>query len=145
MIFDKEIAQIRKLKDEVIEEVRKIINDNSETLVRYIKEDQLSIGKDGSDNDIGQYSLGYKPVRINAGLQVAYVDLNFSGDFYATIEVVAESDGVHIKSDVSYDKHLLKRYGKDILKVSRANFIKFSNEVLKPQLKQRLNDRITRS
>lgn len=72
-------------------------------------------GKDSEGKDLGDYSPGYARRRQRAGLRTDHVTLKFTGKFFASLRLVMKSDGVYIESQgVSYEKHIVKRYGVDI-------------------------------
>jgi len=54
---------------------------------------QLSIGKDAYDEELGDYGELRTGQRLLAGKQVEFIDLNFTGEFYDSIEARGELKG----------------------------------------------------
>ena len=54
---------------------------------------QLSVGKDANDQELGDYGKLRTGQRLLAGKQVEFIDLNFTGEFYSSIEARGELRG----------------------------------------------------
>jgi len=109
----------------------------SQVLIDYVSKYQLkSKGEDGDKKRLGTYTNPYKRIRVSKGLQVDYVDINFSGKLHSTISVKVVKDGFRMISDVPYDKYVFGKYGLDSLKVSDENLRDFSENYVIPTIKE---------
>ena len=109
----KEFAQrVHGLRDFITEEVQRTMIENSD-VIEEIQRKRLSQGKNIEDRTIQKgYSPGYAKTRKSKGLQTNYVDLNFTGEFYQSLDMVEEGSfgKFDIISDVDYAKYIYGRF-----------------------------------
>ena len=109
----REFAQrVRGLRDFITQEVQKTMIENAD-VIEEIQRKRLSRGKNIEDRTIQKgYSPGYAKTRKSKGLQTNYVDLNFTGEFYQSLDMVPEGDfgKFDIISDVDYAKYIYGRF-----------------------------------
>ncbi len=142
----KQIAILEGIPTAIERSIQKSIQDYDNVLLEYIKTDQLrKKGEDGKGNKLGQYREGYARIRINRGLQVAHIDLRFSGKLFASLKITANAKDFRVGIDVPYEKEVLERFGKDILQIQQENLVEFANNILLRNLKRDLNDEFSRA
>jgi len=145
-IFDKEIAIIQDIQDGILGVVKEVVQKNGHVLVEYNTEKQLDgKGEDSKGKSLGKYTKAYARIRIKAGRQAQFVDTHMTGKFHASITVEAREDEFIIKSNVEYDKYLVKRYGKDILGIQEQYLQEFVDDYLMPALKDFIYGKLTES
>ena len=72
---------------------------------------QLSEGINSQGNDIQiGYSNMWAEERFKRGLQTDFVDLNFSGRFYKSLETIEVGDEYFLDSNVPYASDIFDRY-----------------------------------
>lgn len=102
-----------------------VVKDDMPDLVR----GQLANGVNGDGRLIQSgYSRFWGAVRSAAGLQIAFVDLRFSGTFYRSLRVVESGNEYVLKSNVPYAPDLLGRYPK-ILNLTDDNFNEITRQI----------------
>lgn len=79
--------KLKGLSDYLGNEVTKWMKENNAYILTLEREQlsgkQQGVGVNVDDKQIGKYkSKGYKTQRSKKGLQIAFIDLKFSGDFY---------------------------------------------------------------
>ena len=145
-VFDDEIAIIQNIEDSIREAIKNTVQKNGYVIISYNTDKQLDEkGEDSKGVKLGKYSKPYARIRIRKGLQADHVDTHFTGNFHASITVEAREDEFVIKSNVEYDKYLVKRYGKDILGVQQQYLEEFVEDYLYPALKTMIDDKLTKS
>lgn len=100
--------------------------------------------EDGKGVSLGKYSVNYARFRIKKGLQAEAVDTHFTGKFHASIFLETDSESFNLSYNVDYGEHLVKRYGVDILRVQEIYLKEFVENYILPQLKNELNDRLSK-
>lgn len=116
------IQKLRNLQNFANIEGNRLILDNA-GLIESMQIKRLGRGKTKENKYIQKgYSPGYAKRRKKKGLQTNYVDLNFTGEFYESLQVTEEPNfgSFDIISDVDYAPHLFKKY-EDITGLSEAN------------------------
>jgi hypothetical protein len=146
MYFEKQLRIVQELPELIEKSIRRTIHDYDNVLLEYIKTDQLrKKGEDGSGQKLGSYGLGYARIRVARGLQIAHIDLRFTGKFFASLKITAMPKAYKVSSNVAYDTKIVERFGKDVLKISHENLVEFANNILLRNLKRDLNDEFTRT
>jgi len=100
------------LKDFTIQEMNRILKEKH-ALVEEMQRKRLSQGKNVKDKTIQKgYSPGYAKRRKKRGLQTNYVDLNFTGEFYESLELkeLPTPGEFETVSYVDHAKYILDRY-----------------------------------
>lgn len=145
-IFDKEILIIKSIENEINNTIISTVKKYDFVLIDFITEKQhLQLGQDGKGKEIGYYSSVYSRIRIKKRLQVEYVDLKFTGDFHAGIEIFAGANEFKVISNIEYADDIIKRYGVEVLEIQKRFLAEFVDNYLKPELKKMINDKLTRS
>jgi len=91
------------LKSFVVSDIDRIADDNS-ALIEEMQRKRLSKGKNIEGKTIQRgYSPGYAKRRKKKGLQTNYVDLNFTGEFYESLELTETNPGEY--TTISYAEH----------------------------------------
>ena len=120
------------LKDFILREIGEIMMRNA-SVTEEMQRQRLSKGKNISDKIIQKgYSPGYTKTRKRRGLQTNYVDLNFTGEFYQSLDMVPEGDfgKFDIISDVEYAPYIFNRYA-NIMGLNKAQTKELKDIVLK--------------
>lgn len=145
-VFDDEIKIIKDIEDGIHEVIKSTVQKYGYIIVEYNTEKQLDEkGEDAKGKKLGKYTKAYARIRIKKGRQANHVDTHFTGKFHASITVEAREDEFIIRSNVEYDKYLVKRYGKDILGVQEQYLEEFVERYLLPALKTYIDDKLTKS
>lgn len=142
-VFDKEILIFKDIEKEIIPTVISTIKKFDFVLLDYNTNKQMNQkGEDSKGSHIGDYSGGYKRIRIRRGLQVDHVDLHFTGKFQAELKIVTESGEFKIISSVTYADDIVKKYGKNVLGIQQQNLEDFVKNYITPQIKKMINDKL---
>jgi len=146
-IFDDEIKLITSIEEEIPIVIRRTIEKFDFVLLDYITNKQLDQkGEDALGEKLKPgYSLGYKRIRIKAGLQVDHVDTHFSGKFHASLEIETRENEFVITSNVNYDQYVIGKYGIEIIKIQQQYLEDFVEKYIMPALKNMINDKFTKS
>ena len=110
------------LKEFITKEMSRIMNEKS-ALIEEMQRRRLSKGKNIKDKTIQKgYSPGYAKRRKNRGLQTNYVDLNFTGEFYESLEIkeLPTEGEFQTVSYVDYAKYIVDKYV-DVLGVNESD------------------------
>ena len=137
-VFEEVIDKLKKVESELIITLSDVINDNSEQLEQ-AQRDQMSIGKNADNNNIGRlknkgYALRKKANGGKAPLNIA--DLKNSGDFYKGIKASADRTTFTITSTDDKKDFLIKRYSDSIFGYNNKTFTSVKNVVLIPGMIQ---------
>lgn len=152
MLFSKQIKFIDNLEDLIFQELKNVINQFGFVLEENIAEDQLfQKGQDGDgeplkDKKTGR--LGYTRttirIKLSKGQPVDRITLRDEKKFHPSIMIDAFDDRFEVSSNVTHAKFLIARYGENILKPSRENMTNFMTNYFIPNIKNTINDKITR-
>lgn len=135
-LFDKQINFIENFESRLHESLREGIQEYNFILKDYIIEKQLyDKGIDGNNKRLEGYKRTTIRYKLSRNKPADRTTLNDYGNFYLHITVDSFSDYFIVKSDVSYDKHIIKRYGQDVLKITNDNFKDFIEKFIIPKLK----------
>jgi hypothetical protein len=145
-IFRRQISVIDRIPEVVRDSIKQAITQYESELIEFIRVEQLKKrGEDGEQRPLGEYSLGYRRLRISKGLQVNYIDLIFSGKFVRSIRIVAENDQFRVMSNVEYDTEILNRFGRDVLKIQRKYMEQFVQERVLPLIRNNVTNEFAKS
>lgn len=113
---------IAEFQDSLYQTVGLILNDNAPYIEDLISEFQLWLGVDGDGNpiepDYTPYTISVKTLK---GQPTARVTLKDTGDFYVSITIRIMSDGFYFEATDDKAAKLVKKYGKEILKLTPEN------------------------
>ena len=132
--FDEIIDRLKKVESELIITLSDVINDNNEQLEQ-AQRDQMSIGKNADNNNIGRlknkgYALRKKANGGKAPLNIA--DLKNNGDFYKGIKASADRTIFTLTSTDYKKPFLIKRYTEQIFGYNDKTFTSVKDVVLIP-------------
>lgn len=96
-------------------------------------------GEDGNKQSLGGYKRVTIRYKISKGQPADRVTLHDEEDFVASIQVDAVSQGLEITSNVPYDKFLVRKYGKAILKPNQDNLKDFFRVYVMPKLRDNVS------
>ena len=151
-IFDRQIAFIDSIENQLFTAMRQALNSQGVQLEKAITEDQLyNRGVDGNEQPLKNKrtgKLGYKRttirIKIAKGQPVDRVTLRDEEEFHPSITIQADDNGFTISSNVTHAKFLISNYGEDILKPTLVNMQKFFDRYVLPNIKQYTNESVTR-
>jgi len=144
-IFIKQKEYLDKLESDIFLEFEKTIRQFDFVLKDFIVNKQLfREGIDGNNKKLPGYKRTTIRLKISKGDPADRTTLKDSGDFYANIEIKAFSGHFEVSSGVEYDKFILKRYGKDVLRITDENFQLFVKNYFIPNFKSYVNNQFTK-
>lgn len=144
-LFAKQLAFIDNFEKMLFTQLGQAISANHLVLKDYIIEKQLyDKGIDGNKARLPGYKRTTIRMKIAAGQPADRTTLKDSGKFHASINIEAFADRFEISSNVSYDKYIIQRYKKPVLKVTDENFKEFLNKFFLPKLKNYVNNKFAK-
>ncbi len=144
-MFSAQLKFIDELELNVFNVLKETIGQFDFVLKDYITNKQLfREGIDGDGERLAGYARTTIRIKISKGQPVDRTTTVDEGYFHASIQIDEFSDRFEVSSDVSYDKYILKRYGRNILKITKGNLTEFLNVYFLPNLKTYVNNRFTR-
>lgn len=145
-LFKKQIQFLEDLQKRIIFDVlRKSIERNGFVVKDYVINKQLyDKGIDGNKKRLKGYTRTTIRYKIAKNQPADRTTLKDEGDFHASITIDAYDDRMVISSDVNHAKHLVSRYGKDIMKPTRENMVDFFDKYFIPNLKKELNGKFAK-
>lgn len=145
MIFAKQIKFVNELEENIFPTFRDVLKQFDFVVKDYVVNKQLfQKGIDGNKERLPGYSRTTIRLKISKGQPVDRTTLHDSEKFVASIEIDAFSDRFEVSSNVSYDKYIIKRYTKDVLKPTKENMEDFFRVYFLPNLKNYVNNKFTR-
>ena len=122
---------------ELFQELKRTINAFDFVLKDMIVNKQLfRDGIDGNGNKLAGYARTTIRIKLAKNHPVDRTTTRDEGLFHALIEVTGTQQSLVITSDVSYDKWIVKRYGRNILKLTPEHIREFMIKYFLPNLKQ---------
>lgn len=145
MLFSKQIKFIDGLESNMFSQLESTIRSFDFVLKDYVINKQLfREGVDGNNVKLPGYRRTTIRLKIAKGDPVDRTTLRDDGEFYSHIQVDAFSDRFEISSNVSYDVHIIKRYGINVLKISDENLKQFIQTYFIPNFKNYVKNNFTR-
>lgn len=136
---------VTDLEMNMFDQLKDAIESNDFVLREYIVERQLfEKGIDGDGKRLEGYARTTIRIKISKGQPVDRTTTRDEGNFHASIQIDAFSDRFVVSSDVEYDKYILDRYGRNILKITNENFEEFLTDFFIPNFKNYVNDKFAR-
>lgn len=136
-MFAAQLAFIDNLPNRIEQSFRETVEEHGLELKEYIVNEQLfERGVDGDEKRLEGYKRTTIRYKIAKRQPVDRTTTRDEGIFHAYIDVRAFSDYFEVTTNVSYDKYILKRYGRNILKVTNANMTQFLNTYFIKNLKR---------
>lgn len=144
-LFDRQIKFIDELEQTFMAELEKTIRSFDFVLKDFIVNKQLfQQGIDGDGDKLPGYKRTTIRYKLRKGQPVDRTTLHDEENFVASIHIDAKSDHFEVTSDVTYDKYIIKKYGRDVLKVTNENMREFMENYFLPNLKQKINVRFAK-
>lgn len=144
-MFERQKQFIRNFENDAFTELRNAINNNSDILADYVTNKQLfDKGEDGRGKRLQGYARTTIRLKISKGQPADRTTLRDKNKFHPTIEIRAYEKEYQITSNVTYDLYIIKRYGKDVLRVQDANFKQFLDTFFIPNLRANVNNQLTK-
>lgn len=137
--------RLRAFKDNLPTMLEDIIRDKEDVIVSAIADAQLY--RRGI-NGRGEKIMSYAPYAASTikkkrkkGQPTTRVTLKDTGAFHESMYVVFDSEGFYITSDDEKTKYLIKKYGKEIFRLTDENF----NRILRSHIRKELVKRLKRA
>lgn len=144
-LFDRQIEFIDSLQNLFFDSLRQSIEKFDFVITDYIVNKQLfRQGIDGNNKKLKGYERTTINYKIRRNQPIDRTTLMDEGYFHESVTIDAYDDRFEVSSDVNHATYLIKRYGQDILKPSKENMKEFFEVYYIPQLKQRLDGKLTR-
>lgn len=141
-MFSKQIAFIESLPALFYEALEESVNEYGYVIKSYVINKQLyEAGEDGNNVRLQGYTRTTIRIKISKGQPADRTTLKDKGKFYLNISVNATTNEIVIKSNVKYDVHLIKKYGKAILIPSIENINDFLRSYVIPRAKEKIKAR----
>ena len=151
-MFNKIRSFVDDIESSVYRVLKETINENDYIIIDMITQDQLfEQGIDGTGNKIKNQitgELGYRrftiQVKISKNQPIDRITLKDTGSFYDSINVVGTDDELVVSSNIGITPDVIEKYGIDVLRPTRENLEEFINEYYLPNIKEYVNNKITR-
>ncbi len=145
-IFSDQIKFLRLFQERLIfESFKDALEKNGLILKDLIVEEQLyKEGIDGKGKKLKGYSRFTIRIKISKGQPVDRTTLQDEKDFVNSITVDSKEDEFSITSDVTHDKYIIKKYGKDVLSPTTENMKDFLEDYFLPKLKENVDNEISK-
>lgn len=110
-------------RDTLFDVVRFILQDNAPYFEEFITVDQMLLkGVEGSGKQIRPAYTPYTvSIKRMLGQTTTHVTLKDSGDFHASVTLVADATSFHFSSDDPKADYLIEKYGSDVLNLTEDN------------------------
>lgn len=140
------VYRLRKFKDILNDELKNEIMKHEDVIIQMVVRDQLyDQGIEGRGISI----MSYQPytartiqIKQKKGQPYDRVTLRDTGEFYSSLHVEFDDDGFYVTSTDDKAKYLLARYGKTIFRLTNQNFTELLRNYIRPELQQKLKEKI---
>lgn len=140
------VYRLRKFKDILNDELKNEIMKHEDVIIQMVVRDQLyDQGIEGRGISI----MSYQPytartmqIKQRKGQPYDRVTLRDTGEFYSSLHVEFDDDGFYVTSTDDKAKYLLARYGKTIFRLTNQNFTELLRNYIRPELRQKLKEKI---
>lgn len=144
-IFNKQKRFIETLEETLLNQLKDSINAFNFVLKDFIVNKQLfREGIDGNGKKLEGYKRTTIRMKIRKGDPADRTTLRDEDNFHTSIRIDGFDDRFEVSSDVNHDKFILKRYGRDVLKITDENFREFMENYFLPNLKSKIDGRFTK-
>lgn len=137
--------RLRTFKDSLPTMLEDIVRDKEDVIVSAIANAQLyRRGINGQGKkimDYAPYAASTIKKKRKKGQPTTRVTLKDTGVFHESMYVVFDSEGFYITSDDEKTKYLIKKYGKEIFRLTDENF----NRILRSHIRKELVKRLKRA
>ena len=135
MIFEEKIKALIRDFEQLPDLIDVVTDIEMEEQFPKLVRKQLSFGENSDSEDIQiGYSFMWGSRRAEEGLQTDFVDLNFTGNFYKSLETMEVGDEYFLDSIVPYASEINDRYPK-ILGLQEDNLNLIVNNIKKEIVK----------
>lgn len=141
-IIQKVRDTLREIEESIYSTLKDVINKESDVLVEILTQNQMfQKGEDGKGLSIHpDYAQSTISIKLTKSQPTDRVTLKDSGDFYKSINIVAESDKFIIEAPIEYSKFLTAKYGQDILRIQDMEMKEFFMKFVRPELEKNINE-----
>lgn len=144
-MFSAQLKFIDTIEESVFEVLKETITQFDFVVKDYVTNKQLfQRGIDGDGEKLAGYARTTIRLKLSKGQPVDRTTTVDEGEFHASIQIDAYSDRFEVSSDVTYDKYIIKRYGRNILKLTDENMMEFLITYFLPNLKKDVINKITK-
>lgn len=140
------VYRLRKFKDILNDELKNEIMKHEDVIIQMVVRDQLY---DQGIEGCGISIMSYQPytartmqIKQRKGQPYDRVTLRDTGEFYSSLHVEFDDDGFYVTSTDDKAKYLLARYGKTIFRLTNQNFTELLRNYIRPELQQKLKEKI---
>lgn len=145
VMFGTQKEFVTDLQENLFDQFRQTIDSFDHVLSDFIVEKQLfDKGIDGDGKRLPGYARSTIRLKLRKGQPVDRTTTRDEGDFHASIQVDAFSDRFEVSSDVEHDIWILRRYGRNILKITKENFEDFMITYFLPNFMNHVNSKFAR-
>lgn len=140
-IFFEQIAFIDSFQEKLFNTFQEVVNQFGFVIRDFVVNKQLfQKGIDGKGERLPGYQRTTIRIKLGKGQPVDRTTLHDTEKFVGSIVVDAFQDRFEISSNVTYDKFIIRRYGRDILRPTDENFEEFMINFFLPKLKDNVNN-----
>lgn len=144
-VFKRQKKFVADLEIEIFNELKNTINAFDFVLVDMIVNKQLfREGIDGDGNKLAGYARTTIRIKIGKGQPVDRTTTSDEGKFHASIQIKGFPDRFEVSSNVTHDKFIIKRYGKNVLKLTTKNVREFMTVYFLPNLRKNVASKFTK-
>jgi len=144
-LFKRQKDFINEFESRLFIELETVIRSFDFVLKDFIINKQLfREGIDGKNKRLPGYSRTTIRLKIGKGDPADRTTLRDKGDFYSSIQIDAFDNHFEVSSNVNHDKFILKRYGRDVLRITDENFRDFLINYYLPKLKNYVNNKFAK-
>lgn len=145
VMFGTQKKFVTDLEENLFDQFKTTINSFDHVLRDFIVEKQLfDKGIDGDGKRLPGYARSTIRLKLRKGQPVDRTTTRDTKDFHVSIRVDAFSDRFEVSSDVDHDIWILRRYGRNILKITKENFEDFMITYFLPNFMNHVNSQLTR-
>lgn len=138
--------RLRRFKENLHNTLADIVQENADIIISTVTADQLyDEGIDGRGirlDSFAPYTLNTQFRKVRKGQPIDRVTLRDTGEFYNSIYLVFDKGGFYLTSSDDKFKHLKKKYGPRILRLTNENLSYILDEVIRPELAKRLKEAV---
>jgi len=136
-MFRKQIEFIDNFENLLFEKFQEAVQNYGFVLEKDITDKQLfEKGIDGKGKRLEGYTRTTIRYKLQKGQPADRTTLKDENEFHPSIQIKAFADHFEVSSNVTHAKYLIKRYGKDILKITNENMKDFIEKYVLPKIKE---------
>ncbi|MCK5643280.1 MAG: hypothetical protein KAJ19_20900 [Gammaproteobacteria bacterium] len=144
-VFVRQKKFIDDLEKGMFQSFQRTIESFDYVLVDFIVNKQLfQRGIDGEGKKLAGYARTTIRIKLRKGQPVDRTTLRDEEEFHRSITIDAFSDRFEVTSDVVYDKWIIKRYGRNVLKITDNYMNEFMRNYFIPNLRSYVNNKLAK-